>query len=787
MKRLLPVLIVVVVLAGILAVPASAASSPQTVTYTVQQGDTLAKIGRQFCTSWQEIYYLNQAVIGPNPNVLKPGTVLQVPNHCGGPVPPCTVHDHGPTQHASGTIYGNIYTVAYGDTTYSVSKRFGMTVNQLAAANRLANPNYIYGGQTLVIPGLGPCPPPPPPPPHRPFITITSPVPGALLPATFTVSGTGGGLFEGNVVVRAVNSAGQVLAEKATILQGVNGGMGGAGTYSVQLTVNVSQNTAGKIVAFSTSPKDGSTVASASVPVTFTPGASQPFITIGSPVPGALLPPTFTVSGTGGGLFEGNVVVRAVNNAGQVLAEKATTLQGANVGAGGTGTYSVQLTVNVAANTPGKIVAYSPSPSGSGNVAQASVPVTFGPGGSQPFITISSPAPGALLPATFTVSGTGGGLFEGNVVVRAVNSAGQVLAEKATILQGVNGGMGGAGTYSVQLTVNVSQNTAGKIVAFSTSPKDGSIVASAGVPVTFTPGTSQPFITIGSPAPGSLLPATFTVSGTGGGLFEGNVVVRAVNNAGHVLAEKATTLQGTNVGTGGAGTYSVQLTVNVAGNTPGKIIAYSPSPSGSGNLAQASVPVTFGPGGSQPFITISSPAPGALLPATFTVSGTGGGLFEGGLVVRAQNNAGQILAQQPATLQGANVGAGGAGTYSVQVTVNVSQNVAGKIVAYAGSQSGSGVLAQASVPVTFSPSSPAYKNYAPGQCKIQGKPGAPFYAYPGGPQAGYFGSGGTFDAVRGAKVSGAYWYEINTDPGSGNPAVWVPTSSTTSATAGCAF
>jgi LysM repeat protein len=571
MKRLLPVLIVVVVLAGILAVPASAASSPQTVTYTVQPGDTLAKIGRQFCTPWQEIYYLNKAVIGPNPNVLVPGTVLQVPNHCGSPHPPCNVYDHGPTLHARGSVYGNIYTVAYGDTTYSVSKRFGLTVDQLVAANGLANPDFIYGGQKLAIPGLGSCPPPPPPPPHRPFITITTPAPGALLP------------------------------------------------------------------------------------------------------------PTFTVSGTGGGLFEGALVVQARNGAGQVLAQQPATLQGADVGAGG------------------------------------------------------------------------------------------------------------QGTYSVQLAVNVSQNTAGTIVAFATSPKDGSVVATASVPVTFTPGTSQPFITIGSPAPGALLPATFTVSGTGGGLFEGNVVVRAVNNAGHVLAEKATTLQGTNVGTGGTGTYSVQLTVNVAANTPGKIIAYSPSPSGSGNLAQASVPVTFGPGGSRPFITISSPAPGALLPATFTVSGTGGGLFEGGLVVRAQNNAGQILAQQPATLQGANVGAGGTGTYSVQLTVNVSQNVAGKIVAYAGSPSGSGVLAQASVPVTFSPSSPAYKDYAPGQCKIQGKPGAPFYAYPGGPQAGYFGSGGTFDAVRGAKVSGAYWYEISTDPGSGNPAVWVPTSSTTSATAGCAF
>jgi hypothetical protein len=503
-----------------------------------------------------------------------PGMVLQVPNQCGGQPSSCSAVDHGPTQHAGGVIQGNVYTVAFGDTAFSVSRRFGLTVDQLAAANGLTNPNRIYGGQTLIIPGMGSCPPSPPPPPGRPFITIISPAPGTLLPTTFTVTGSGGGLFEGSLVVRAVNSAGQVLAESPTTLQGSDVGAGGSGTYSVQLTVNVPQNTAGKIVSYATSPKDGRITASAGVAVTFTPG-----------------------------------------------------------------------------------------------------------GASKPFITIGTPRPGALLPATFTVSGTGGGLFEGALVVRALNGAGQVLAEEPVTLQGANCGAGCAGTYSVQLTVNVSQNTAGKIVAVATSPQDGSTVASAEVAVTFKGG-----------------------------------------------------------------------------------------------------------GTAQPFITIGSPAPGTQLPTTFTVSGTGGGLFEGGLVVRAQTNAGQVLAEKPATLQGANVGAGGAGTYSVQLAVNVSQNTAGKIIAFATSPKDGSTVTSAAVAVTFTgSSSQAYKDYAPGQCRIQGKPGAPFYAYPGGPQSGYFGSGGSFDATRGAKASGATWYQINTEPGAGVPSVWVPTSSTTSVSPGCAF
>lgn len=53
-------------------------SAPQTQNYTVKSGDTLSSIGAQFGTPWQQIYAWNQAVIGPNPNMIKPGQVLRV-------------------------------------------------------------------------------------------------------------------------------------------------------------------------------------------------------------------------------------------------------------------------------------------------------------------------------------------------------------------------------------------------------------------------------------------------------------------------------------------------------------------------------------------------------------------------------------------------------------------------------------------------------------------------------------------------------------------------------------
>lgn len=46
--------------------------------YTVKSGDTLSSIGAQFGTNWKTIYDWNRAVIGPDPNFIKPGQKLRV-------------------------------------------------------------------------------------------------------------------------------------------------------------------------------------------------------------------------------------------------------------------------------------------------------------------------------------------------------------------------------------------------------------------------------------------------------------------------------------------------------------------------------------------------------------------------------------------------------------------------------------------------------------------------------------------------------------------------------------
>ena len=65
------------------------------------------------------------------------------------------------------------YEVQRGDTLSAVARRYGLTVKDLVEANNIIDPNRIYPGQKLIIPGYlspkpepAPEPPPPPPPPH---------------------------------------------------------------------------------------------------------------------------------------------------------------------------------------------------------------------------------------------------------------------------------------------------------------------------------------------------------------------------------------------------------------------------------------------------------------------------------------------------------------------------------------------------------------------------------------------------------------------------------------------
>ena len=115
--------------------------------YRVQSGDTLGAIASRFHTTVSALQSTNHIA---NPNLIYAGSVLQIPDS----FTPAPVAQK---QVSSG---GGTYTVRAGDTLGAIASRFGTTVGALASANGISNPNLIYVGQQLRIPGQGGAPAP---------------------------------------------------------------------------------------------------------------------------------------------------------------------------------------------------------------------------------------------------------------------------------------------------------------------------------------------------------------------------------------------------------------------------------------------------------------------------------------------------------------------------------------------------------------------------------------------------------------------------------------------------
>lgn len=112
--------------------------------YTVQSGDTLSGIASQFGMSYSQLAQINNIA---NPNRIYVGQVLRV-----GGTQASSVNTVSQPQRSNTSAAGS-YTVQSGDTLSGIASRLGVSYEQLAQSNGIANPNRIYVGQVLLVNG----------------------------------------------------------------------------------------------------------------------------------------------------------------------------------------------------------------------------------------------------------------------------------------------------------------------------------------------------------------------------------------------------------------------------------------------------------------------------------------------------------------------------------------------------------------------------------------------------------------------------------------------------------
>ncbi len=317
------------------------------------------------------------------------------------------------------------------------------------------------------------------------------------------------------------------------------------------------------------------------------------FIDLTSPADGATLDANqmIVVSGLAG-VSGGNLVVQALDTTGNILGQQPATVNSANAVAGEPGTWVVQLYINIPLTTAGRLRAYAASPVDGSVNAEDSIGVTFNkPAVIQPYIKIQQPASGAQLDtsATIIVTGDAAGLFEGGLVIQALDQNGAVLAQAPTAINAPQAGLGLAGQWSVTLNVQgIASGVAGQIYAFSTSAVDGSVIAQDRVNVTYT-AKAQPFILITEPVNGAVVDSAIPIRvvGKAGTLPENQVMVQLQDQNGNLLVQQSGPLDA-------QGNWITLLQVNVAPGVPVTIIAFATNPADNSLVAQSSVGVTLG-------------------------------------------------------------------------------------------------------------------------------------------------------------------------------------------------
>jgi uncharacterized lipoprotein YbaY/LysM repeat protein len=601
-----------------------------------------------------------------------------------------------PTAGATGTIYAFVQSPTDGGqlAQVSVPVTFGAAPTQATPTATATLPG-VPPTQTLPTPTATPSVTPPgaipvtstatvavptptvdpasptPPTVLPPAVSIELPVAGETVSTTqILVRGAGSGLPENNVIVQALDASGGVLAEGVAT---VAAPLAGTGTWTVTLSPNATAGVTGTIYARSTSPTDGSVLAEARVNVVYggpaqlttaptvnaeptlappPPSGPQPTLRIDLPLAGEIVEPgALLVSGLGAALPGNTVLVQAWDRQGALLDEATTTVDALP---GESGIWQVTLQPAVTLGAQGTIYASTQDPTTGDVVAEAQVNVQFGlsPLASTPLVQIEQPAPGATVETRqpFTVSGTANGIWAGAVTVRVRNAFGQTVYEAITTA-------GPAGDWQLTLDLLIADGATGSIYAFATSPEDERVLIDDLVRVTFSSDclvrTDWPRYTV---QPGDTL---FDLAQRSGTSLRALVMANCLSNPN-------------------------LLTQGMELHLP----------------RQPAAPV----GDQPPVLTITAPQAGTSVSLTtpISITGQGQGIPEGGVLVRALDNTGQVLDETHVTPSGTTTGDAWSWTATLRPS-GLPTGTQGTLFAYAPSPVDGSLLVSTTAQVSYGP------------------------------------------------------------------------------------
>jgi LysM repeat protein len=142
-------------------------AAPEPITVTLRPGDNLTHIAADYGTSVEAILAANGL---SNANRIYAGQTLVIPSDApaavaeapadtstsaeAAPVAATPAEDAAAVadDDATAATASATYTVKRGDSAFTIARQFGVSIDDLLAANGIANPNHVEAGQVLTVP-----------------------------------------------------------------------------------------------------------------------------------------------------------------------------------------------------------------------------------------------------------------------------------------------------------------------------------------------------------------------------------------------------------------------------------------------------------------------------------------------------------------------------------------------------------------------------------------------------------------------------------------------------------